>query len=190
MRTHSTNIFPLVLLGLLAALTFWLERAVLVDDGRRSGKNRHDPDFVVDKFTVRRFNTEGALQHVMTAQKMLHYADDDTTDVVAPQLTYFGKDQLTRLTAQTAWVSKDGKEVTLNGDVRMVRAATPDHPELSLVTSKLRVFPDDEQARTDAVVTITQEKSVITGTGLEADNRTHVVKLLGRVKGFFIHNKN
>lgn len=183
MRATSATLLPLALLTLLAGATFWLERATKVDDGSMSGKTRHDPDFVIDKFTTRRFNIDGGLQHSLTAQKMMHYADDDTTEVALPALTYFAHLPPTQLNARQAWVSKDGKEVRLFNDVRMVRAATRDQEELVVTGSELSIFPDDEIARTDKPITIANGRSLLHGKGLDADNRTRIFTLLGRAQG-------
>ena len=189
MRHFSSNLLPLVLLTLLAALTFWLERASQIEDAHRDGKMRHDPDFIVDNFTVRRFDLEGGLQYVLTAKKMLHYADDESTDVLDPALNYYGGSRPARVTARHASVSKDGKELILSDDVRMVRAASHDTPELVLTTSQMYLYPDDNIARSTVPVTISEGTSVIRGEGLEADNRTQVVKLLGRVRGIIYRHK-
>ncbi len=183
MKHPSASLLPLILLGLLAALTFWLERATQIDNEKHDGKGRHDPDFIVDNFTVRRFNPGGGLQYVQTAQKMLHYTDDDSTEVTAPALRYISERQHTRVTARLAWLGPSGKEIRLNDDVRMVREATADNPELVVTTSEMFVYPDDELARGDKPVTITEGRSIIHGTGFEADNRAHLFKLMGRVHG-------
>ena len=189
MKVPTAPLLPLFLLTLLAGGTFWLERASHLDEATNNGKSRHDPDFIIDNFTTQRFNLDGTLQHTMTAQKMLHYADDETTDVTAPALTYYGQTPPTRLNARQAWVSKDGKEVRLTNDVRMVREASADRPELVVTSSELRVFPDDEIARTNTPVTIVNGLSTIHGTGMDANHHTQTITLLGRVQGT-IHRTN
>jgi lipopolysaccharide export system protein LptC len=189
MKLSSIHLLPLLLLTLLAALTVWLERATVVDGGRNDGKGRHDPDFIVDNFTVRRYSISGAVQYVATAPKMLHYADDESTQVVSPALIYFGADRRTRINAGKAWISKEGKEVRLSDDVRVVREATADSPELVVTTAEMLIYPDDEVARSTRPTTITQGRSIITGTGLDADNKTLVFKLMGRARGIIYRNK-
>jgi len=182
MRIHSTNLLPLMLLTLLAALTFWLERATQVDSAANSDKVRHDPDFIVNAFSLRHFNMEGSLQHALRADKMLHFPDDDSTLVTAPALTFYAHAQPTQLTARQARVSRDGKLVELREDVRVVREAGPDNPELVLTTAAMDVYPDDEIARSDVPVTIVNGKNVIHGTAMEADHRAHLYTLKGRVQ--------
>lgn len=182
MRIHSTNLLPLMLLTLLAALTFWLERATQVETAANSDKVRHDPDFIVSALSIRHFNIDGSLQHALQADKMLHYPDDDSTHVTSPSLTFYAHAQPTRLTARQAIVSQDGKLVELNDDVRVVREASPDSPELVLTTAAMQVYPDDEIARSSVPVTIVNGKSVIHGAAMEADHHAHLYTLMGRVQ--------
>ncbi|MCX7176887.1 MAG: LPS export ABC transporter periplasmic protein LptC [Proteobacteria bacterium] len=183
MRIQSANLLPLMLLTLLAALTFWLERATQGDSAASNGKGRHDPDFIVSELNMRQFNLDGSLKHALTARKMLHYTDDDSTVVTDPALTFYAHAQPTRLGAHQARVSQDGKEVRLTDDVRMVRDASDDGPALVMTTAELLVYPDDETARSTVPVTITQGRSVILGTGIEVDNRVRTLNLMGRVHG-------
>ena len=183
MRVHSANLLPLMLLTFLAALTFWLERATQSDGTANNGRSRHDPDFIVSDLDMRQFNLDGSLKHSLTARKMLHYSDDDSTVVIDPKLTFFTRGQPTRLSAHQATVSQDGKEVRLSDEVRMVREASDDSPELVVTSAELQVYPDDEIARSAFPVTISQGRSVITGSGIEIDNRGGTLRLLGRVRG-------
>ena len=183
MKFSATPLFPLLLLTLLAGGSFWLERASRVEDSLNSGKHRHDPDFIIDHFTTRRFGLDGNLQHSLTAQKMMHYPDDETTEVSAPDLTYFARTPPTQITSRRAWISKNGKEVRLIDDVRMVRPATDSQPALVVTSAELRVFPDDEIARTDKPVTIVNGSSTLHGSAMEANNHKQIITLQGRAQG-------
>jgi lipopolysaccharide export system protein LptC len=182
MRTSGASLFPLALLGLLAALTFWLEQATQTSGGANDGKNRHDPDFIIDNFKLRRFDPEGTLQHSVVARRMLHYPDDESTDVVEPRMTYH-RDPATLITADAANLDKDGKHVKLMGNVQIVRGSGTNIGPTVIATSELNVTPDDEYAITDKPVTITRDASIVTGTGAEVNNKIHSAILFGRVHG-------
>lgn len=181
---HSSSLLPLLLVAVLAGLTFWLQSLSQSGGVDRSGKNRHDPDFIVENFNVRRFDAEGSLQHTLASKRMEHFPDDDSTVVTEPRIT-FHRASPTKLSAATAWVSKDAKEVRLEGDVRLVRSGA-DSLETVVTTSSLNIFPDDEVARTNAAVTIEQGRSVIHGTGLIVDNKTQTTTLHGPVRGSIV----
>ena len=86
MNDRSTSLVPLAMLVLLAALTFWLSR--LIEGDKPRAPQRHDPDYIVERFELRRFDVGGKLQHTLVGERLLHYPDDDTTVVTAPRLTY------------------------------------------------------------------------------------------------------
>ena len=62
LQRNVQQALPLLILILLVGLTMWLERATRVDDRPSSGKLRHDPDVIVDNFTVRRFDPSGQVR--------------------------------------------------------------------------------------------------------------------------------
>jgi len=187
LRAQSFSaLFPLAILTLLAGLTFWLQRAVELGDLRKNGNIRHDPDYYAEKFSVQRFGPDGKLLSTMSAQKMLHYPDDDTTDATEPRVVHFGGDRVVRISAKQALVAPDAREIGLVGDVHVRREGLGKDPATELVTTTLTILPDDETARTIAPVTITQGQSIMRGTGLEADNKTAIYKLLSRVTGTIV----
>lgn len=187
MNNRAASLFPLAMLILLAALTFWLNRVIQADNPR--GPLRHDIDYWVERFQVRRFNVDGKLQHTLVADKLLHYPDDDTTVVTTPHLTYHQQAQ-SDIFARMAYVGRDGKEIDLVDDVRVIRhGATPGTPATVLVTKTLKVFPDAETGYTNDPAVITQGKSVMRGSGLDIDNRSGITVLRGRVTGTIHRNQ-
>ena len=187
MKDRAASLFPLAMLVLLAALTFWLNRVIQGDSPR--GPLRHDPDYWVERFEVRRFDPEGKLQHTLVADKLLHYADDDTTVVTTPHITYHQQPP-SEITARMAYVGQDGKEVDLVDDVRVIRhGAAGDSPPTVIETRTLKVFPDDEKGRSSDPVVIPRGRSFMKGSGLDIDNRSGITVLRGRVTGTLHRNR-
>src|SRR5258708_19414560 len=69
----------------LALLTFYLERAVR-DEDPHSSMRRHDPDYLVANFTTTTYNKDGAAESILSAARMIHFPDDDTTELLAPRV--------------------------------------------------------------------------------------------------------
>lgn len=180
MNDRATSIFPLFMLLLLAALTFWLSRVIQSDAPR--GPVRHDPDYWAEGVELRRFDINGKLQHTLTADKLVHYPDDDTTIVTTPHLTYHRRPPV-EIVARMAYIGRDGKEVDLVDDVKVTRHAADATPPTTLATRTLKIFPDEEKGSTRDPVIITRGNSVMNGTGLEIDNSTGITVLHGRVFG-------
>lgn len=177
----SSTLFPLLVLAMLAAFTFWLDHSYRGGDGGGKTKLRHDTDFWVDEFTLRRYNLDGSIQHTLRATRMEHFPDDETTTVTEPRVAYFRDKQITTMTSRSAWLDKEAKHVRLQDEVRVVRTEA-DGNTMLINTSVLDVTPDDEYAHTEAPVTITQGPSVVHGAGgLEVSNKTRTAVLRGPV---------
>lgn len=187
MRNRAASLFPLAMLLLLAALTFWLNRMIQSYNPR--GPLRHDPDYWVERFEMRRFDIDGKLQHTVVADKLVHYPDDDTTIVSAPHITYHQQPP-TEIFARMAYVGRDGKEIDLVDEVRVIRhGAADDLRPTVLETRTLKVFPDEERGHTKDPVVFTKGMSVLRGTGLDIDNRSGITALSGRVTGTFYRKR-
>lgn len=180
-------LFPLLLAGALAGMTYWLDFATRTQTPGNDGKSRHDPDYIVEKFEVRRFDPAGALQHTLVADLMRHYPDDDSTVVLAPRITYH-RPPPTHVTAREARLDSKGKHVELIGDVRIARSGEDGLPDTVLATARLDAWPDDEIARSAAPVAITRGRTRIEGRGLAADDKTATYVLDGPVRGTFFRN--
>lgn len=184
MTQRLTTWFPLVLLAMVAAVTVWLDRQVQPPESNASARTRHDPDYIVDNFTVTRVGPDGAVRYRLNARRMQHYPDDDTTLLDAPRLVnYRGGNVTVTATAKTATLSSHGDNAYLNDDVRLVRSAYGKRSELVVQTTWLHIIPDDGIAKTDRPVRIQDATTLITSNGLEFNNETRIIKFLSNVRG-------
>jgi len=176
--TRLSQLFPLLLLALLLSLTFWLNQA-LEQGAKVSEPERHDPDFIIEKIVAHRMDASGDVKHTLHAERMTHYPDDDTTDLVSPRFisNASGNAPMT-ITSRTAKVSSGGEYIDFFTDVRAVRAAYANRSELVLETSFLHVTPDEHTATTDRPVTITDAHTVAHAIGLELNSETRIAKFL------------
>jgi lipopolysaccharide export system protein LptC len=186
-QSRTASLIPIVLLVILAAISLWLERSVRSPQGDTS-KLRHDPDFWVERFSVKKFGPDGTLTSTLTAQKMTHYPDDETSHLDAPSMRYYRKTSVL-VTGTQGLVSKDGQQISLTGGARIVREGVDGAPATQVATPVLHVFPDEELARSDLPVTITQGQSVINGRAMEINHATGVSVLSGRVTGSIYKKK-
>jgi lipopolysaccharide export system protein LptC len=182
--------FPLLLIAALAALTYWLDRAVQPPVPPRDGSGRHDPDYIVENFVSVRMGPAGTPVHELAASRMMHYPDDDTTHLESPRFVRFDppRPQLA-ITAKRALVSPKGEHVYFHGDVRAVRAGSAARSEMTLTTEYLEVIPDLEVARTDRPVVIVDANTKVTAVGLELNSKTQTVNLLANVRGTYVRPK-
>ena len=170
MRFSAARLFPLALMFSLALLTFYLERATRIEDSHPSLR-RHDPDYLLDHFTTTTYDRDGVVRAVLTANRMVHFPDDDSTELTAPRMVQ-SRAPGARFTvsADRGVLSAGGDEIFLYGNVVLVREADALRPRTRVTTSFLHVLQDRAIARTDQPVTIEEAHRAISGRGMEFDN--------------------
>ena len=189
MQLSHTRLFPLGLMLSLALLTFWLDRTVRNEESHPS-LHRHDPDYVVSNFSIVSYGPAGVPESMLSARKMVHYPDDDSTELQAPRLlqTKPGEAPMT-LTADRGAMSQDGEDTFLYDNVLLVRGAIPQQPEMRIETSFLHLVRTRSLVRTDREIAIREEGRYLTGRGMEYNNGTRVLNIRDNVRGRFEQRK-
>ena len=185
MKMSTTRLFPLVLMLALALLSFWLERTAR-EVPAPPAQLRHDPDYSVEEFTITHFSRAGAPESTLSAAKMVHYPDDDTTALVAPRLLQ-SRPERPRLvlSADRGMLSRDGEELFLHDNVLLLREAGADSVETRMQSSFLHVVRARSLVRTDREVRISERGRTLVGLGMEYDNETRQLTLQAQVRGSF-----
>jgi lipopolysaccharide export system protein LptC len=183
---------PVLLLGGLAAFTYWLDAQIQPPTARRDGATRHDPDMYIENFSAITYGADGGILQSLAAKHAQHYPDDDSIDLASPSLvlTDPGKPRLT-IAADVGTVSGNREIVTLRGNVHATRDAETKGPEsggtplgaATFTTDMLRVLPKESRAETDRPVTIEETRGIIQGVGMVYDNGLHTFKLKSSVRG-------
>jgi lipopolysaccharide export system protein LptC len=185
MRLSTTRLFPLGLMLSLAMLTLWLEHAVRVEE-KPSALRRHDPDYLVSNFTTTTYNRRGEVESVLAAARMVHFPDDDSTELVAPRVTEAKPEQpRVRVRADRGTLSREGDEIFLYDNVVLVREPYDATPEGRMTTSFLHILRDRALVRTDREVHFEEPGRSLSGRGMEYHTDTRQLTLAGDVKGVF-----
>ena len=187
-RDRSHSLFPVIVLTLLAGVSVWLDRVTQQDPVAKTDKTRHEADFSAERITLHRFDPTGKAQYILVADSMLHYADDESSELKNPRLNYLNRPESVWVESRFASVNKDGTTVVLTDQVLVRRAAHAGKPESTLRTEQMTVWPEDEKMRADKPVTLTQGQTVINAERMESDNIIGEVRLQGQVRGTLYRN--
>lgn len=183
---HQASWVPLTVVGALAAMTFWLGR---VADSQIPGGDagfRHDPDYIVENFSALTFDEQGGVRYRLMAGKMVHYMDDDSTELIQPRFEReAGAAPKVSVSARRGLLTAEGADVYFLGDVLVRRLGAADAAPAEMRAEYLRLLPDDDIARTDKPVLLRQGASTIEATGMFVDNEKRYVQLAGRVKAVY-----
>jgi lipopolysaccharide export system protein LptC len=187
MKHWPSQLFPVIVLMVLAGLSFWLQSTVDRGETKNDGKFRHDPDATAENFTVRRFGQNGQIKYRLTAPYLVHFPDDDTSELKSPILTsYRAEGSKVIVTGDHAKVTAKGETVFLWDNVVVTRPATADRQEMVARMPDLTAQPDAGIAFTGSPVEITQGQSWVKGVGIHIDNNTSTLVLQSQVRGLYI----
>lgn len=175
---RPTSWLPLAALGLLVALTLWLNQLVQAPTARADGSTRHDPDLIVENFNARKLGLDGAVLYTLNARKMVHYPDDDSALLEAVHVEAFEPRQpKMTITADNGRLEKGGDRVWIEGNVVVVREADAKNEATRLTTDKVLVLPDEGIARGMSPVTLENSSSRAEAASFELNNRARTLRM-------------
>jgi lipopolysaccharide export system protein LptC len=171
----------------LALGTWWLLRnAPSVDEPRAAVAPRHEADYVMTRFVVQRFGSDGALRTQIEGDRLRHFPDDDTLEIDQARIRAIASDGTVTLAAATkALANGDGSEVQLLGNAHVTRPGVDPQDTIEFQSEFLHAFRNTELVRSHLPVVVTQGQSVIHAQGMEYDNLARVVDLKGRNSATF-----
>lgn len=176
MNRRTVPIMPLAILALLGGLTFWLSQYVTNNPIRNAANSRHDPDVIIERFTARKLSPTGDVQYVVTANKMTHFADDDSAVLENVVFTSMAPGQPT-LTARapTGKSIEGGARIVMEGGVVIESAAMGNMAAMTLRTPRVTILPDDNIASSNEGVIVESVQGNLRAASFELNNLTQVV---------------
>ncbi|MCK6390941.1 MAG: LPS export ABC transporter periplasmic protein LptC [Azonexus sp.] len=189
MKNWTGQLFPLMLLGTLTALSFWLQ--AIVTGGLEASHSPVDdkPDAIAEHAAIRRFDEAGRVKYELTAPRIAHFPADDRTEVAQPTLTAFRANAAPiTLVAKQAIVSKGGETIVLKDDVIATRPGIGKRPALIARMPDLTLQPEQGLATTASPVDITLGNSWVRGIGARIDHNASTFELQSQVRGSFVRS--
>ncbi len=170
-----------LLILVVAVLTTWYTRQTAPE--REVLAPAHVPDYFLRHFTITRLDPDGEPQDRLSADYLVHFADDDTAELEQPEITLFQEDGPPwRIESATAHIDRPADQTWMRGNV-IVQRSGPTIEDTEMVTDHLLLHPEANTAETDARVTITRPSSRMTGIGMKADLNRDEIALLSEVRG-------
>jgi lipopolysaccharide export system protein LptC len=181
-RFNKNIVIGSVLLLWIAA-SGWLSH--IEEKPRQYQPQAHAPDYYLKNFTASTMGLDGRMEKQLSATRMEHFPDDDSTELERPLLSIHDAERPPwKIRSERGWVSGDKQLVLLQGRVHIDREEAPGIRPLHIVTHDLRVQPDDNYAETDAEAQATSHDDWLTSVGMQLwFARPIRVKLLSQVRG-------
>jgi lipopolysaccharide export system protein LptC len=171
-----------VLLGVavLAGVAVWELRPKPRPPAASSARS----DYILQNFQLTSLDGEGKESFSVAAPYLERDPGGHSLSLRLPNFSFPDRKQGRWLaTSDRAWVAEKGVEVRLIDRVRMVGPPSPRGERTRFATAHLQVFPKQDLALSEDPVTVTRADSILQGTGLRADMKSHKLTLLANVKG-------
>jgi len=171
-----------IILGLLAGalLSGWFAwRAHVPDEPEEAVEQRSD--YILRDFEVVTLDGDGRESFSLRAPELQQTPGARTLELVTP-LFLMPDEHGSRweVRSKTGWVNEKSTLVKLRGDVVADSPMGASRPTV-VRTEQLDIYPNDNRATSEAVVTLTTPGTTMRGTGMEADLASKRIQLLSKV---------
>jgi lipopolysaccharide export system protein LptC len=179
-----TAYLPLVVMALLALLTWWLvKNSPTLSEPRAKKPVRHEPDYIMEVFTLQRYSADGALAVQIQGAQLRHFPDTDMLEIDDIQLVATAADgAVTRATAKQATAKGDGTEVQLTGGARVVQEGSDVAAPMEVQGEFLHAFLKTKQLRSHLPVRVRQGANELRVAALQVDHVKQVAVLNGPIR--------
>jgi len=186
------RLMPLILMGTLTLATFWLVQKVTPPEKSSLERVRlHEPDYTITNGALTALNEMGNTKYRILGNKVIHYDDDASIDILSPRIRLFQLDKAP-VTVKSDTGHLDGDLTILdlidNASIfRPAQAATSSQAAtLRMLASStyFKVLINDDIIETNRPITLEQGISIMQSTeGGKFNNIEQSMTLLGQVKG-------
>jgi lipopolysaccharide export system protein LptC len=186
------RLMPLILMGTLTLATFWLVQKVTPPEKSSLERVRlHEPDYTITNGVLSALNEMGNTKYRILGNKVIHYDDDASIDILSPRIRLFQLDKAP-VTVKSDTGHLDGDLTILdlidNASIfRPAQAATSSQAAtLRMLASStyFKVIINDDIIETNRPITLEQGISIMQSTeGGKFNNIEQSMTLLGQVKG-------
>lgn len=183
LRQGLSSYLPLLLMGLLAASTWWLVKNTPRGEGPLADKPpRESPDYTMAGFSITRFSPEGLVVLRIAGDTLRHFPATDRLEIEGVRIHAIAPDGRTiDATARRALANGDGSEVQLLGGARVV-SRLEGAELLELQGEFLHAFLRFERIRSHLPVQLRHGGTETRAGGLDYDHLQQLLQLSGPVR--------
>jgi len=175
----------LAVLIFVAIFALWLQEDVKKKPDVDPETQTRFPDYFMENFTITSMNESGTPAYILKAKKMLHYSDEDYSELVHPEISFSDNKKHFTIQASSAKFKQSENTIHLHDNVVIQRAPSKNQNELSIYTDYLKIDTQTRIAETDQAARVKTNKAELKTIGLIFDNTQGLLKLKSQVKGIY-----
>lgn len=145
------------------------------------------PDAFMEDVVALIMDKQGKPKMKIVTPKMVHYAENDMTKLVTPQLTLYRKSpQPWYITSERAKAIQGVEKVDFWDNVVVHHSGDERSPATVIKTIALTVYPNKQTAETNEFITMLQPNTIVKAVGMHADMNTGDIRLLSQARGEYV----
>jgi lipopolysaccharide export system protein LptC len=183
---QATRMAPIVVVGGLAAYTWWLVQSTpSLGSGRGLRAASTVPDYVLQQAVIERFDDHGKRVSVLRGDRMSHVVEGDRLTVEQPRLVGLDDDgQQINAVATLGHYMATADQVDLQGQARVVmHGNAAGHGPLVFEGESVAIDVRQRQIQSDVPVVISRSDGVVRASAMHHNGQTGITDLSGRVHG-------
>jgi len=143
-----------------------------------------ESDYYLEDFVTQKFSAEGAIEYEVSGNTLLHYPEDDRSEILKPDVTLHRPPVTWQVVSEKGLLVKDPETFTLQGDVRVERTVE-NQATVQILTKDLSIETQSNLLSTASKVTIDAPTWQLEATGLQSSLDSGTLNLLSNVKGHY-----
>lgn len=184
--TYKNTIISLIMIMAIGLAT-WTTLLTYHPDNIAVADKGAVPDAFMEEVTAVILDKQGKPKMKIVTPKLVHYAENDTTDLTLPHLTLYRKSpQPWYITSKHAKAIEGTEKVDFWQDVTIQHSGDIKSPATVIKTPTLTVHPTAQTADTVDLITMMQPNIVVKATGMHADMNSGDIKLLSQARGEYV----
>ena len=141
-------------------------------------------DYYLENFVTQKFGADGALEYEVSGHTLLHYPDDNRSEIISPDVTLHRPPFTWKVVSDKGLLIEYPESFTLQGDVRVERTAQNQAP-VQILTNDLSIDTQGNLLSTTSKVTIDAQTWQLEANGLQSSIDSGQLNLLSNVKGHY-----
>lgn len=137
-------------------------------------------DFFMTRYNIISTDENGEAVRWLSGKKLEHYSDDITA-LTEPTLQFSQNEQHWLLSAKNGNIHGE-ETISFQGDVN-IHQLSGKSENLNISTEHIQIDLENNQARTDQAVNVSDENGNVSATGMSIHFDDHRLRLLSNVKG-------
>lgn len=143
------NLIYIAVLCVFGLIGIWLQTGIMEENPQAQAEGDPTlPDYYVENFTATGMDENGNRSFILEAERMAHFPHDGTALLDQPHVIEYTPGLAPRHTyADSGWVSANGNEILLTGNVKIVQEADSRGPGGTMRSKRMRILLDESGDR-------------------------------------------